>query len=217
MEALIRWYNPRKGLIYPNDFIPLAEEVGLIYSIGEWVIREACRQIRKWIDMGINPIPISVNISSRQFQRHDFLDTISKILQETRIDPTYLAIEITESVAMPDIKYTLEVLCKLKKLGVSVIMDDFGTGYSNLRYIGEMRIDELKIDRSFIRNIEKSEMNKAITSTIIELTRKFNISVTAEGVETEEQLNILKSLGCNKVQGYYFSKPIPAAELESML
>jgi len=217
LEALIRWNNPRKGLIYPGDFIPLAEEMGLIYPIGEWVIREACRQNRKWIDMGIRPIPISVNISARQFQRHDFLDTISKILEETRMEPKYLAIEITESVAISDTKYTLEVLCKLKKLGISVIMDDFGTGYSNLRYIGEMKIDELKIDRSFVKNIEKSEMNRAITSTIIELTRKFNISVTAEGVETEGQLNILRSMGCNKAQGYYFSEPVPAAKLEGML
>lgn len=217
VEALIRWNNPRKGLIYPNEFIPLAEEVGLIYPIGEWVIREACRQIRKWIDMGINPVPISVNISARQFMRHNFLDVISKILEEMCIDPKYLAIEITESIAISDIQYTLEVLCKLKKLGISVIMDDFGTGYSNLRYIGEMKIDELKIDRSFVKNIEKGEMNIAIISTIIELMKKFNISVTAEGVETKEQLNILKGLGCNKAQGYYFSKPIPADELEVML
>lgn len=217
LEALIRWNNPRKGLVYPNEFISLAEEVGLIYPIGEWVIKEACRQNRKWLDMGINPVPISVNISSRQFQRHNFLDTVTSILAETGISSRYLGIEITESVAISDINYTLEVIKELKKLGVSVIMDDFGTGYSNLKYISEMQIDELKIDKSFIRDIEKNEMHKAITSTIIDLTRKFNIIVTAEGVESQEQLNILKGLECNKAQGYYFSKPVPARELELLL
>ncbi|SHD78263.1 EAL domain-containing protein [Schnuerera ultunensis] len=217
LESLIRWENPRRGLIFPDEFIPLAEETGLIFSIGEWVLREACRQNKEWIDKGYKPRRVSVNISARQFQHYNFLDMVSNILEETGLEPKYLGLEITETTAISDITYTLDVLDRLKELGVFVIMDDFGTGYSNLSYLGEMNIDELKIDRSFIWDLDINEKNRAISRTIILLAKQFNILVTAEGIETEKQLNILKELGSDTGQGYYFSKPIPAKELEKLL
>lgn len=217
MEALIRWNNPKRGLVFPDKFISLAEETGLIFPIGEWVIKEACRQNKEWIDIGYKPRRVSVNISARQFQYYNFLDIISAILEETRLPPENLGIEITETAAISDIKYTIFVINKLKELGVFVIMDDFGTGYSSLSYLKEMNVSELKIDRGFIWDIETNGKNRAISGTIILLAKQFDILVTAEGVETKEQLNILKDLGCDKAQGYYFSKPIPPEEFEKLL
>lgn len=217
MEALIRWDNPNRGLIFPDKFIPLSEETGLIFPIGEWVLREACLQNKKWIQMGYKPRRVSVNISARQFQYYNFLDIVSNILAETRLRPEYLGLEITETTAISDIEYTIDVLNKLKELGVFVIMDDFGTGYSSLSYLKEMNIDEIKIDRAFIWDIEKNEKNRAISRTIALLAKQFNILVTAEGVETKEQLDILEEIDCDIAQGYYFSKPIPAKEFEKLL
>ncbi|QQY79595.1 diguanylate cyclase (GGDEF)-like protein [Keratinibaculum paraultunense] len=207
MEALIRWNNPKRGLVFPDKFIPLAEDTGLIVPIGEWVLREACRQNKEWIQKGYKPRRISVNISARQFQYYNFLDTVSNILEETGLEPEYLGLEITETTAISDIEYTIDVLNRLKQLGVSVIMDDFGTGYSSLKYLREMSINEIKIDRAFIWDIETNEKNRAISRTITVLAKQFDILVTAEGVETKEQLDILKKIGCDKAQGYYFSKP----------
>ncbi|HFL3828677.1 TPA: EAL domain-containing protein [Clostridioides difficile] len=217
MEALIRWESPKRGLVFPDKFIPLAEDTGLIVSIGEWVLKEACIQNKKWIDMGYKPRRISVNISARQFQHYNFLDTVSRILKETGLEVKNLGLEITETTVISDIKYTIDVLDKLKELGVFIVMDDFGTGYSSLSYLKEMNIDEIKIDRGFVWNLEDDEKNRAISKTIILLAKQFSILVTAEGVETKEQLNILKSFGCDKAQGYYFSKPIPAEEFETLL
>ena len=217
MEALIRWQNPKKGLIFPDKFIPLAEDTGLIFPIGEWVLKEACRQNKEWIDKGYKPRKISVNISARQFQYYNFLDTVSNVLKETGLEPKYLGLEITESVAISDIEYTIDALRALKELGVSIIMDDFGTGYSSLNYLKEMSIDEIKIDRGFVSDMEINEKNRAIASTIILLAKQFNILITAEGVELKEQLEILEGLGCDKAQGYYFSKPIPKEEFEKLL
>ncbi len=217
MEALIRWNNPKRGLVYPDKFIPLAEDTGLIVPIGEWVLREACMQNKKWIQKGYKPRRISVNISARQFQYYNFLDTVSNILEETGLEPEYLGLEITETTAISDIEYTIDVLNRLKELGVFVIMDDFGTGYSSLKYLREMSINEIKIDRAFIWDIETNEKNKAISRTITLLAKQFDILVTAEGVETKEQLDILKKMGCDKAQGYYFSKPIPKEEFEKLL
>lgn len=217
MEALIRWNNPKRGLIFPDKFIPLAEDAGLIVPIGEWVLREACIQNKKWIQKGYKPRRVSVNISARQFQYYNFLDTVSNILEETGLEPEYLGLEITETTAISDIEYTINVLNKLKDLGVFVIMDDFGTGYSSLKYLREMSINEIKIDRAFIWDIETNEKNRAISRTITLLAKQFNILVTAEGVETKEQLDILKKIECDKAQGYYFSKPIPKEEFEKLL
>lgn len=217
MEALIRWQNPKRGLVFPDKFIPLAEDTGLIFPIGEWVIKEACRQNKEWIDKGYKPRRISVNISARQFQYYKFLETVSNALKDTGLEPDYLGLEITESVAISDIEHTIDVLRQLKELGVFVIMDDFGTGYSSLSYLKEMSIDEIKIDRTFVDGIETNEKNRAISNTIILLAKQFNILVTAEGVESREQLDILENLGCDKAQGYYFSKPIPEKEFEKLL
>ena len=217
MESLIRWENPKRGLVFPDEFIPLAEEIGLIFSIGEWVLMEACRQNKEWIEKGYKPRRVSVNISARQFQHYNFLSIVSNALNKTKLDPKYLGLEITETIAVSDISYTLEVLNQLKELGVFVIMDDFGTGYSNLSYLREMNVDELKIDRSFVWDLEVNEKNRAISRIIILLAKQFDILVTAEGIETEKQLNILKELGANTGQGYYFSKPIPAKEFEKLL
>lgn len=217
MEALIRWKSPRKGLVFPDKFIPLAEDTGLIFPIGEWVIKEACRQNKQWIEKGYKPRRVSVNISARQFQHYKFLDTVSNALKETGLEPEYLGLEITETVAVSDIDHTINVLKELKELGVFVIMDDFGTGYSSLSYLKEMSIDEIKIDRTFISDMEISEKNRAISNTIIILAKQFNILVTAEGVESKEQLKILENMGCHKAQGYYFSKPIPNLEFEKLL
>lgn len=217
MEGLIRWQNPKRGLVFPDEFIPLAEETGLIYAIGEWTLREACRQNKEWIDKGYKPRRVCVNISARQFQHYNFLDMVSNILEETKLEPWYLGVEITETTAISDINYTIDVLNRLKKLGVSVIMDDFGTGYSNLGYLSEMNIDELKIDKSFVWSLENNEKYREISKTIILLAKQFNIRVTAEGIESEEQLNILRELGSDTGQGYYFSRPIPPEELEKML
>ena len=180
MEALIRWKSPRKGLVFPDKFIPLAEDTGLIFPIGEWVIKEACRQNKQWIEKGYKPRRVSVNISARQFQHYKFLDTVSNALKETGLEPEYLGLEITETVAVSDIDHTINVLKELKELGVFVIMDDFGTGYSSLSYLKEMSIDEIKIDRTFISDMEISEKNSAISNTIIILAKQFNILVTAE-------------------------------------
>lgn len=217
IEALIRWHNPRRGVIFPDKFIPLAEDTGLIFPIGEWVIREACRQNKEWIDKGYKARRICVNVSPRQFQHENFLDTISKVLEETGLPPEYLGIEITESVAVSDIENTINLLKELRELGVAVVMDDFGTGYSSLSYLKEMNIDEMKIDRSFVTDIETNEKDRAISNTIILLAKQFNILVTAEGIEKEAQLKILESLGCDKAQGYYFSRPIPSLEFEKLL
>ncbi len=215
-EALIRWEKSGEGIISPARFIPLAEETGLIVSIGEWVIRTACMQQKAWINKGYKPIRVSVNISGRQFQQHNFVETVLKIIKETGIDPSYLVLEITESTAIMNIEYTLEMLKKLKELGVYTSIDDFGTGYSSLYKLKEMNVDELKIDRSFIQDINLDIKNEKIAKTIIILANELNLKVIAEGVETREQLDFLKENGCNNAQGYYYSKPVPADEFEKL-
>ncbi|SCG84265.1 putative signaling protein PA1727 [Proteiniborus sp. DW1] len=215
-EALIRWEKPGEGLISPARFIPLAEETGLIVSIGEWVLRTACKQHIDWINKGYKPITVSVNISARQFQQHNFVETILKIINETKIDPSYLVLEITESTAIMNIEYTLEMLKKLKGLGVQTSIDDFGTGYSSLHKLKEMNVDELKIDKSFIQDLNLDTRNEKIAKTIIILANELKLKVIAEGVETKEQQEFLKENGCINAQGYYYSKPLPADELEKL-
>ena len=216
MEALIRWNNPNRGLLTPDLFIPLAEETGLIFPLGEWVLREACLQNKKWIDMGYEPKRVFVNISARQFLDDNFPDTVSNILRETQLDPKYLGIEITESIVISDIEHTTSILNQFKELDIFVSIDDFGTGYSSLKYISEMNVDEIKIDKSFIWGLENNKKNRAIVKTIILLAQHFNLLVTAEGIETENQLKIVKEYGSHLGQGFYFSKPVPAEELEKM-
>lgn len=211
-EALVRWNHPERGLIFPDDFIPLAEESSLIIPMGNCILRKACIQTKEWINAGMDVV-VSVNISARQFQHRDFISEVRQVLKDTDLDSKYLAIEITETIAIHNMEYTIEILNELDKLGITVAIDDFGTGYSSLSYLSEMQVDELKIDRSFIWDIEENPKNKSIANAIILLANQLGLKVTAEGVETEEQLNILKAMKCDIAQGYYFSKPVPSEEI----
>lgn len=216
VEALIRWEHPEKGLISPNYFISFAEESGLIVPIGEWVLRAACKQNKAWQDQGFPKMPISVNLSMRQFFQHNLKGKISHVLEQTGLEPQYLELEITESMTM-DVDHAIQSLLELKQLGVHVSIDDFGTGYSSLYYLKKFPIDKLKIDRSFVRDIMVDPNDAAIVTTIIAMTHHLNLKVIAEGVETEEQLHFLHQNRCNEVQGYWFSPPVSSAQLENML
>lgn len=213
IEALLRWVHPKMGLISPADFIPLAEETGLIIPIGDWVLRQSCLQNKIWQEAGYEPIPISVNVSLRQFMQKDFVKIVENVLQETKLEPQYLELEITESMTL-DISYTEKVLASLQDLGIKVSIDDFGTGYSSLSYLRRLPINKLKIDQSFIRNLDKK--NRAIVRTIISLALNLQIDVIAEGVELEEHVDFLKKYNCFQAQGYLYSKPMPKEELDQL-
>lgn len=209
MEALLRWLHPELGKVPPMQFIPLAEETGLIVPIGEWVLQEACKHTKMWHDQGFSDLTIAVNISWRQFMHDDFCGMIRRALEESGLAPQYLELEITESMAR-DAEYAIRVLHQIKEMGVKISIDDFGTGYSSLSYLSQFPIDRLKIDQSFIRDLNES--NQAIVKTIIDMAYNMNISVVAEGVENTENIDFLKKLGCPRAQGYYYSRPLPAAE-----
>lgn len=212
-EALIRWNHPEKGFISPGVFIPLAEKTGLIIEIGDWVIKEACRQNKEWQDRGYPPTKISVNLSVKQFLQKNLLEKVEKILKETGLEPHYLEFEITESMAMSNEEYIMQTLKGLHELGVNVSIDDFGTGYSSMKYLSQFPLSKLKIDQLFIRG--EQEQNQAIVKSIIHLSHALNMKVIAEGVETKEQLEFLKKESCDEIQGYYFSKPVAPEEAES--
>ncbi|MCA1055234.1 EAL domain-containing protein [Rossellomorea aquimaris] len=216
-EALIRWKKQNEGFIPPNKFIPLAEETGLISLITLWVIRTACEQINKWKSKGLPLVKIAVNISSLDIQKPDFAHNVITIIKETGVDPTYLELEITESIAMDDYENVLEKLSALRKTGIKISMDDFGTGYSSLRYLSQLPIDRLKIDRSFIHAIPASEKDMAIVKLIVYMAKSLQLSVLAEGVETEVQKNFLQQIGCHEFQGFLFSPAVSAEEFESIL
>ncbi len=216
-EALLRWYHPDYGLVPPMEFIPIAEESGIIVSIGEWVLKTACMQNKKWIDSGLEPHLIAVNLSARQFQQNNVVEMIDRIRCEAGLGPELLELEITESTAMQDLDLTIDVVNQLRKKGIRVSLDDFGIGYSSLNYLKQLPIDTLKIDKSFVRDITANSKEEAIAKSVISLAHKLNLTVVAEGVETKEQLLFLKEEGCDKVQGYLFSKPLPAEEIEKML
>jgi diguanylate cyclase (GGDEF)-like protein/PAS domain S-box-containing protein len=211
VEALIRWMHPKLGFIAPHRFIPLAEETGLIVSIGEWVLRTACKTNQAWQWAGLPPVVMSVNLSIRQFFQPDLIAMIKGILEETGLEPCYLEIEITESMTM-NIDSAIEIIDQLKQLGVKVAIDDFGTGYSSLNYLKRLPIDRLKIDQSFVNDIEKDSNDRDIVATIITIGHNLKMKVIAEGVESEEQLQFLNNLGCDDVQGYLFSKPLAEEE-----
>lgn len=213
VEALVRWKHPEKGLVSPALFIPVAEETGLINPIGEWVIRTACRQNKAWQNAGLPPIVMSVNLSIRQFEQRNLADSIRSILAETGLPPRYFELEITESMAL-DVDRAIQTLIELKALGVQISMDDFGTGYSSLSYLRNFPIDNLKIDQSFVRDIGGDNDSAAIVASIVAMAHHLNMRVIAEGVETREQVEFLRTLRCDSLQGYYYSKPLTAAEFE---
>jgi diguanylate cyclase (GGDEF)-like protein/PAS domain S-box-containing protein len=213
VEALIRWQHPKLGLLYPGDFISIAEDTDLIIPIGEWVLRETCKQGKQWGEQ----LRVSVNISPKQFQSADLVEMIKRVLDETKLKPDLLNIEITEAVAMSNMNETLTKLEAIRKLGVNLSIDDFGTGYSSLSYLPKLPITELKIPREFLVEMEHHAAYKAILKTIITLGKRLKVEVIAEGVETDKQKEILEKMKCHLMQGYHFSKPIPVAEIEKIL
>ena len=217
LEALVRWQHPKLGMVSPADFIPLAEDSGLILPIGEWVLRTACQQNRAWQEQGFAPMRVSVNVSARQFHQPHLGEIIIEILDETGLNPSCLDLELTESSIMSNAQAAIDVLTKLKALGVTVSIDDFGTGFSSLSYLKRLPIDALKIDQSFVRDVTTDPDDAALVMAIVTLAHNLRLQVIAEGVETEQQLKFLHLLRCDEVQGYLFSKPLPAAELEKLL
>lgn len=209
VEALIRWNHPEKGFIMPSDFIPIAEETGSIIKIGEWVIKTACRHNKLWQEMGLPQIPVSVNLSAKQFQQANLQKVIFDSLAEANLDPKWLTVEITETAAMSNADYTTNVLNELKSKGIKVSLDDFGMGYSSMIYLKRFPVDMLKIDRSFISDISNNSDGAYIAKAILGLGHNLKLKVVAEGVETNEQLEFLKEEKCNHVQGFLFSKPMP--------
>lgn len=214
MEALVRWQSPELGLVSPAEFIPLAEDSGLIVPVGEWVLRAACAQNKLWQDSGQSRLRVAVNISARQFQQQNLSAKISQILGETRLDPHYLELELTESSIMQSADSATRTLGELRETGIQISIDDFGTGYSSLGYLKRLPVDTLKIDQSFVREMTTEPDSAAIVQAIITLAHNLRLKVIAEGVETEEQLRFLHLLRCDHAQGYLFSKPLPAKEFE---
>ncbi|MBC8030603.1 MAG: bifunctional diguanylate cyclase/phosphodiesterase [Pyrinomonadaceae bacterium] len=215
-EALIRWDHPKLGQVQPGDFIPLAEKNGTIVPIGEWVLRAACRQLKKWHVDGFKKLNLAINVSARQFQERAPADVIVKILAENRLDPTRVELELTESLLIADSDHVVQSLGKLKDIGVKLALDDFGTGFSSLEYLCRLPLDILKIDRSFVR-AASSRDGAALLSSIINLAHKLGLRVVAEGVETREQSTLLQGLGCDSLQGFLFSPPLPGEQFKRLL
>ncbi|KPV56582.1 diguanylate cyclase [Paenibacillus sp. A3] len=217
MEALIRWNHPRLGFIPPGEFIPLAEETGLIIPIGQWVLRTACKQNKAWQLAGFPPLKMAVNISPIQFHQHDFVQVVLDALQESGLEPRYLELEITEGIAMYHVDQVIQKLQTLRELGVHISMDDFGTGYSSLNYLKKFPIDKLKIAQQFVRDITVDPDDAAIVQAIMAMASSLKLNVIAEGVETEEQLSFLLDIKCREIQGYIYSKPVPANEFTDLM
>jgi diguanylate cyclase (GGDEF)-like protein/PAS domain S-box-containing protein len=216
-EALLRWQHPELGMVPPAEFIPIAEESGQILQIGEWVLRTVIRQMKTWMDAGIAPMMMAANLSAVQFRHPQFPELVARILDEESLAPAYLELELTESVAMGDAPTAIEIMDSLHARGIHMSIDDFGTGYSSLSYLKRFRVYKLKIDQSFVRDIGKDPEDRAIVIAIISLANSLGLQTIAEGVETEEQLTFLREQGCDEVQGYYFSKPLPADEFEAFV
>jgi diguanylate cyclase (GGDEF)-like protein len=217
VEALLRWHHPQLGSVSPATFIPIAEETGLIISIGEWVLREACQQHFRWIEQGLPALRMAVNISGVQFKQREFCGLVKRIIDESGIDPQYLELELTESVVMTHAEYTVQTLMELRALGVKLAIDDFGTGYSSLSYLRKFPLDRIKIDQSFIRHIKNTPANEAIVCAIIALGESLGLETVAEGVENDDELACVLSHHCHEVQGYHFARPLSANDFVDWL
>jgi diguanylate cyclase (GGDEF)-like protein len=216
-EALIRWIHPTRGLISPADFIPVAEDCGLILPIGAWVLRDACAQARAWLDAGLPVTSMAVNVSAMEFRNENFLDNLFAILRETGLDPGSLQLELTESVLMKHAASTASILQTLRESGIQVAVDDFGTGYSSLSYLRKFPVDALKIDQSFVRHISTAGDDTTIVKAVIGMARGLKLRVIAEGVETREELAFLRAYRCDEAQGYYFSRPVLPHQFAKLL
>lgn len=216
-EALVRWQHPKRGMVSPVDFIPLAEETGLIIPLGDWVMRQACLQTRAWIDQGHTGLRMAVNLSAVQFRDSHAVERIGEILDETGLPPSRLLVEITESIMLPNPDETRDILSKINNMGIPIAIDDFGTGYSSLAYLRDYSIDFLKVDRSFVKSLPEDENACTIVNTIVAMAKSLGLDVIAEGVETSGQFGFLRDSGCDEAQGFYFGKPMPAADAEALL
>lgn len=217
VESLLRWKPGGSDLVLPSQFIPLLEETGLIIPVGEWVLRTACMQGKKWISEGYEPIAMSVNVSSRQFDQKNLVEIVTRALDEAKLDPRYLELEITESTIMQDPEEAIDTLLRLKNMGIGISIDDFGIGYSSLNYLRRVPLDSLKIDRSFISNLTTSHSDSAIIKAIISLAHSLNLQVVAEGVENNQQIEFLRENGCDEVQGFLIGKPMPSEQVSQLL
>jgi EAL domain-containing protein (putative c-di-GMP-specific phosphodiesterase class I) len=217
VEALLRWRHPVKGIVGPGDFIAFAEETGLIIPIGKWVLLEACRQNRRWQDAGLPIVPVAVNTSAKQCEQSDAAAVVLEVLAAARLDPKYLELEITESVSMANPELSVPLMTRLKKTGVTLSIDDFGTGFSNLRYLRRFPIDRLKIDGSFVREITTDPEVLAIAQAIVTMAHSLELQVIAEGVETRQQLDVLRHHGCDVIQGHFFSPALTGDAMAALL
>jgi len=215
VEALVRWKHPQLGLLQPSSFIEIAESSGMIVDIGKWVLREACQQQREWSLCQPHRLRMAVNISAVQFRREDFIDIVRTVIEETGVDPSCIELELTENVAMHNADNVMNILCELKLIGVQLAIDDFGTGFSNLSYLRRFPFDRLKIDQSFVRDIDKLPANRAIVHAIVSLARSLSLEVVAEGIETDAELAHMNS--CDEVQGYLHARPMSAIDTRAWL
>jgi EAL domain-containing protein (putative c-di-GMP-specific phosphodiesterase class I) len=217
MEALVRWNHPSMGLVPPSKFIPLAEETGLIVKLDRWVMKTAMKQITKWNLENLYEKFVSLNLSIKQLEEKDFIEFLQKTLKETKCSPSFIELEITESQIMKDAKKCIQILNSVKELGIAISIDDFGTGYSSLSYLKKFPISKIKIDQSFVKDIPNDEDDIALVKVIISIAKNLNLSTIAEGVETNEQKEFMLKHGCDKIQGYFYSKPICAEKMEELL
>jgi diguanylate cyclase (GGDEF)-like protein len=216
-EALVRWRSPKRGIVPPGRFIPVAEETGLIVAVGEWVLRAACKQVRDWLDAGLPAVRIAVNFSARQFLERDLVERVERALQETGCPPHLLEVEVTESIAMKNADRSVAALNAFRSMGMAVALDDFGTGYSSLAYLRQFPLDRLKMDRAFIKDVADTDNSRTMVDSIISLAHSLSLEVCAEGVETPEQLALLRSLGCDLLQGFGLARPMPSADATALL
>jgi EAL domain-containing protein (putative c-di-GMP-specific phosphodiesterase class I) len=217
VEGLLRWHHPERGIVSPGLFVPIAEDTRLIVPIGTWVIEEACRQARRWAEAGVGPLRVSINLSAAQIQERGFVELVAAALAESGVPPELLELEITETMMMVDPEDTVTKLNGLKQLGVHLAIDDFGTGYSSLAYLKRFPFDRLKIDQAFIRDIANDADDEAIVTAIIAMARSLGVEVVAEGVETTQQLEFLRQHGCDLIQGYLYSRPLPVVDFAPWL